>query len=162
MEHSVTVQYSYKEWTGGTATEKTVTLSKGADYAVTYSNNVNASVYFDGKDYVPVRQGKEPSIKLSGKGNFTGARTTENVTSDGKPSGSKLTFEIRPKNLSDTIVTVGDLPEKLAAQAPKITVKDGTKVLPSSQYKITKIIKTHGSDRKPLAAPEVWGLMQTR
>lgn len=154
VEHSVTVQYSYKEWTGGTATEKTVTLSKGADYAVTYSNNVNASVYFDGKDYVPVRQGKEPSIKLSGKGNFTGARTTENVTSDGKPSGSKLTFEIRPKNLSDTIVTVGDLPEKLAAQAPKITVKDGTKVLPSSQYKITKIIKTHGSDRKPLATPE--------
>jgi len=154
VEHSVTVQYSYKEWTGGTATEKTVTLSKGADYAVTYSNNVNASVYFDGKDYVPVRQGKEPSIKLSGKGNFTGARTTENVTSDGKPSGSKLTFEIRPKNLSDTIVTVGDLPEKPSAQAPKITVKDGTKVLPASQYKITKIIKTHGSDRKPLAAPE--------
>ena len=33
-------------------------------------------------------------------------------------------------------------------------MKDGTKVLPSSQYKITKIIKTHGSDRKPLAAPE--------
>ena len=103
-------------------------LKAGRDFDITYGEGdyTAAGVYY---------------AVITGKGNFTGARTTENVTSDGKPSGSKLTFEIRPKNLSDTIVTVGDLPEKLAAQAPKITVKDGTKVLPSSQYKITKIIK---------------------
>ncbi|MDE6363709.1 MAG: hypothetical protein K2L86_05510, partial [Lachnospiraceae bacterium] len=154
VEHAVSVKYSYNEWIGGKATKKTVTLSKGTDYTVTYTNNVNASVYLNGTEYVPVKPNKVPTVKLTGKGNFTGARTTENVTADGKPSGSKLTFEIRPKQLSDTIVTVGDLAEKPGAQAPKITVKDGTKVLPASQYRIKKIVKTHDQDRKPLDVPE--------
>lgn len=51
-------------------------------------------------------------------------------------------------------MTVGDLAEKPSAQTPKITVKDGTKVLPASQYRIKNIVKTHDQDRKPLPVPE--------
>ncbi len=154
VEHSVTVRYTYNEWVGGKAAKKTITLAKGTDYAVSYTNNVNASVYNNGTDYVSIKPGKAPTIKLTGKGNFTGARTTERVTADGKPSGDKLTFEIRPKQLNDTVVTVADLAEKSGAQAPKITVKDGTKVIPASQYRIREIIKTHDKDRKLLEVPE--------
>lgn len=155
VEHSVTVRYTYNEWVGGKAAKKTITLAKGTDYAVSYTNNVNASVYNNGTDYVSIKPGKAPTIKLTGKGNFTGARTTERVTADGKPSGDKLTFEIRPKQLNDTVVTVADLAEKSGAQAPKITVKDGTKVIPASQYQIQKIVKTHDKDRKQLETPEL-------
>lgn len=154
VEHSVTVRYTYNEWVGGKASKKTITLAKGTDYTVTYTNNVNASVYRNGTDYVPIKPNKEPTIKIAGKGNFTGARTTERVTADGKPSGDKLTFEIRPKQLNDTVVTVADLAEKSSAQAPKITVKDGTKVIPANQYRIKEIVKTHDKDRKPLETPE--------
>lgn len=154
IEHSITVKYTYHEWIGGEAKKKTVTLAKGTDYAVAYTNNVNANVYYDGSAYSPVKPNKAPAIKITGKGNFTGARTTEKVTSDGKPSGEKLTFDIRPKQIGDTVVTVGDLAEKPSAQAPKITVKDGTKVLPASQYRIKNIVKTHDQDRKPLPVPE--------
>ncbi len=101
-----------------------------------------------------MKPNKAPAIKITGKGNFTGARTTEKVTSDGKPRGEKLTFDIRPKQIGDTVVTVGDLAEKPSAQTPKITVKDGTKVLPASQYRIKNIVKTHDQDRKPLPVPE--------
>lgn len=155
VEHSVTVRYTYNEWVGGKAAKKTITLAKGTDYAVSYTNNVNASVYNNGTDYVSIKPGKAPTIKLTGKGNFTGARTTERVTADGKPSGDKLTFEIRPKQLNDTVVTVADLAEKSGAQAPKITVKDGAKVIPASQYQIQKIVKTHDKDRKQLETPEL-------
>lgn len=154
VEHSVTVRYTYNEWVGGKASQKTITLAKGTDYTVTYTNNVNASVYRNGTDYVPIKPNKEPTIKIAGKGNFTGARTTEHVTADGKPSGNKLTFEIRPKQLNDTVVTVADLAEKSSAQAPKITVKDGAKVIPANQYRIKEIVKTHDKDRKPLETPE--------
>lgn len=154
VEHSVTVRYTYNEWVGGKAAKKTITLAKGTDYAVSYTNNVNASVYNNGTDYVSIKPGKAPTIKLTGKGNFTGARTTERVTADGKPSGDKLTFEIRPKQLNDTVVRVADLAEKSGAQAPKITVKDGAKVIPASQYQIQKIVKTHDKDRKQLDTPE--------
>lgn len=154
VEHSVTVRYTYNEWVGGKASQKTITLAKGTDYTVTYTNNVNASVYRNGTDYVPIKPNKEPTIKIAGKGNFTGARTTERVTADGKPSGDKLTFEIRPKQLNDTVVTVADLAEKSSAQAPKVTVKDGTKVIPANQYRIKEIVKTHDKDRKPLETPE--------
>lgn len=155
VEHSVTVRYTYNEWVGGKAAKKTITLAKGTDYAVSYTNNVNASVYNNGTDYVSIKPGKAPTIKLTGKGNFTGARTTERVTADGKPSGDKLTFEIRPKQLNDTVVTVADLAEKSGAQAPKITVKDGAKVIPASQYQIQKIVKTHDKDREQLETPEL-------
>lgn len=155
VEHSVTVRYTYNEWVGGKAAKKTITLAKGTDYAVSYTNNVNASVYNNGTDYVSIKPGKAPTIKLTGKGNFTGARTTERVTADGKPSGDKLTFEIRPKQLNDTVVRVADLAEKSGAQAPKITVKDGAKVIPASQYQIQKIVKTHDKDRKQLETPEL-------
>lgn len=154
VEHSVTVRYTYNEWVGGKASKKTITLAKGTDYTVTYTNNVNASVYRNGTDYVPIKPNKEPTIKIAGKGNFTGARTTERVTADGKPSGDKLTFEIRPKQLNDTVVTVADLAEKSSAQAPKITVKDGAKVIPANQYRIKEIVKTHDKDRKLLETPE--------
>lgn len=154
IEHSITVKYTYHEWIGGEAKKKTVTLAKGTDYAIAYTNNVNANVYYDGSAYSPVKPNKAPAIKITGKGNFTGARTTEKVTSDGKPSGEKLTFDIRPKQIGDTVVTVGDLAEKPSAQTPKITVKDGTKVLPASQYRIKNIVKTHDQDRKPLPVPE--------
>lgn len=154
IEHSITVKYTYHEWIGGEAKKKTVTLAKGTDYAIAYTNNVNANVYYDGSAYSPVKPNKAPAIKITGKGNFTGARTTEKVTSDGKPNGEKLTFDIRPKQIGDTVVTVGDLAEKPSAQTPKITVKDGTKVLPASQYRIKNIVKTHDQDRKPLPVPE--------
>lgn len=154
IEHSITVKYTYHEWIGGEAKKKTVTLAKGTDYAIAYTNNVNANVYYDGSAYIPVKPNKAPAIKITGKGNFTGARTTEKVTPDGKPSGEKLTFDIRPKQIGDTVVTVGDLAEKPSAQTPKITVKDGTKVLPASQYRIKNIVKTHDQDRKPLPVPE--------
>ena len=65
-------------------------LGKGTDYAVAYTNNVNASVYYDENAYIPVKPNKAPAIKITGKGNFTGTRTTEKVTSDGNQAAKNL------------------------------------------------------------------------
>lgn len=157
VEPSITVAYTYTDQNGE---KKTVTLTKGTDYTVTCTNNVNASVYkvVDAQgntSYQNINDRKVPTIKITGKGNFTGARTTVDLKDGSKPGMEKLTFQIRPKNLENTVVTVSDLAEKTSAQAPKITVKDGTKVVAASQYRIAEIVRTHDAEKKPLEKPEM-------
>lgn len=157
VEPSVTVTYKYK---GQNGVEKTVTLAKGTDYTVTCTNDVNASVYktkdADGTvKYEPINANKVPTIKISGKGNFTGVRTTVDLQANGKAGTNKLTFQIRPRELSNTTVTAADLAESTKEQAPKITVKDGTKAVAASQYEITEIKRTHDADGNALAADQV-------
>lgn len=152
---SVTVKYHYTEQSGES---KTVTLTKGTDYTVTYTNNVNASVYDSGeKDeqgnpvYKNINDKKVPAIKITGKGNFAGVRTTVDIK-DGKPGDQKLTFPIYPKALKNTVVTVDDLAEKTGAQAPKLTVKDGAKTVAASQYVIEEIVRTQDADGNAVSA----------
>lgn len=157
VEPSITVEYTY---TGQNGEQKTVTLAKGTDYTVSCTNNVNASVYkvVDAQGnaaYQNINDKKVPTIKITGKGNFTGARTTVDLKDGSKPGSEKLTFQIRPKNLENTVVTVADLAEKTSAQAPKITVKDGAKTVAASQYRITEIVRTHDGAKKPLENPEL-------
>lgn len=157
VEPSVTVTYKYK---GQNGVEKTVTLAKGTDYTVTCTNDVNASVYkTKGADgtvkYEPINANKVPTIKITGKGNFAGVRTTVDLQANGKAGTNKLTFQIRPRELSNTTVTAADLAESTKEQAPKITVKDGTKAVAASQYEITEIKRTHDADGNALAADQV-------
>ncbi|MCH5248695.1 MAG: glycosyl hydrolase 53 family protein [Lachnospiraceae bacterium] len=103
---NVTVKYNNK------------VLQKGKDYTVTYKNNVNVSA--------DASAAKKPSLKITGKGNYTG--TT-----------AEYPFVITPKNISDhgIRVTADDIAE---GKAPKITVKNGTKTLSlNKQYRITMI-----------------------
>ncbi|MDE6603954.1 MAG: glycosyl hydrolase 53 family protein [Lachnospiraceae bacterium] len=160
VEPSVTVKYVYTEQDGN---QKTVTLAKGTDYTVTCTNNVNANVYRtvgeDGKvSYVPINPGKVPTLKITGKGSFTGTRTTVDlVAPNNKPGTQKFTFDIRPRDLEelgDDAITVADLAEKTSAQALKITVTDGTKKLAASQYEIAEIKRTHDADGKVLETAE--------
>lgn len=159
VEPSVTVTYTYTEQNGA---EKTVKLAKGTDYTVTYTNNVNASVYKttdeNGTDkYEPIKANKVPTIKITGKGNFAGVRTTEDlVGANNKPGTQKFTFEIRPRNLKEnTTMTAADLAVSTKSQTPKITVKDGTKAVAASQYEITRIKRTHDADGTVLASDKV-------
>lgn len=159
VEPSVTVTYTYTEQNGA---EKTVKLAKGTDYTVTYTNNVNASVYKttdeNGTDkYEPIKANKVPTIKITGKGNFAGVRTTEDlVGTNNKPGTQKFTFEIRPRNLKEnTTMTAADLAVSTKSQTPKITVKDGTKAVAASQYEITRIKRTHDADGTVLATDKV-------
>lgn len=153
VEPSVTVKYKYTEQDGS---EKTVTLAKGTDYTISCTNNVNANVYknAEGK-YEPINPNKVSTVKITGKGNFTGTRTTVDlVQPNNKPGTDKFTFEIRPRDLGglgENALTVADLAEKTSAQALKITVKDGTKKLAASQYEITEITRTHDKDGNVLA-----------
>lgn len=148
VEPSVTVKYEYTDQDGN---KKTVTLAKGTDYTVSCTNNVNANVYknAEGK-YEPINPNKVSTVKITGKGNFTGTRTTVDlVQPNNKPGTDKFTFEIRPRDLGglgENALTVADLAEKTNAQALKITVKDGTKKLAASQYEITEITRTHDKD----------------
>ncbi len=118
---SVTVKYKGK------------TLSKGKDYTVTYTNNVNVSA-----------DSKPAAVKITGKGNYTGTRTTYDLTEDNKAGAAKLTFQITPRSMqsSDIKVTAASLAETGKAQAPKLTVKDDAKTLTAKQYEITKIVMT--------------------
>ncbi|MBD5476289.1 MAG: hypothetical protein HDR17_10005, partial [Lachnospiraceae bacterium] len=153
VEPSVTVKYSYTDQDG---VEKTSTLAKGTDYTVTYTNNINASVYWvkeNGK-YESINEKKVPTLKITGKGNFAGTRTTVDLKAGGKAGDTKFTFEIRPRDLSNTTVTAADLAEK-SAQAPKITVKDGTKAVAASQYEIIEIKRTHDENGTALAEDKV-------
>lgn len=127
------------------------TLVKGRDYTLSYSNNLNASEYVT-KDAngnrtgyaakFPNQKGKLPSVKITGKGNFSGTRTTFEVDDAGKEVGDKISFEIRPRELKLATITMADLTEKTGAQAPKITVKDGAKTVAANQYQIKEIKKT--------------------
>lgn len=160
VEPSVTVTYTYTEQNGA---EKTVKLAKGTDYTVTYANNVNASVYkTEAEDgtvkYEPINAGKVPTVKITGKGNFAGTRTTEGLKANGQPDGVKFSFSIMPKNLDSlgqNAVTAANLAEQTSAQAPKITVMDGTKKVAAGQYEITQIKMTHDKDGNALAADQV-------
>lgn len=139
IEPAVVVTVKYEN------TGKSFTLTKGKDYTVSYSNNTNASVWQDG--ITLVNANKVPTVKVTGKGNFTGTRTTENLSPNGKAEGEKLSFVINPKSLtaSSIEVTAADLAESTKAQAPKITVLDGTKKVAASQYTIEKIEKKGAS-----------------
>ena len=155
VEPSVTVKYEYTEQNGA---KKIVTLAKGTDYTVTCTNNVNANVYKDGEEYKLINENKVSTLKITGKGNFTGTRTTVDlVAPNDKPGTQKFTFEIRPRDLGglgEDAITVADLAEKTGAQALKITVTDGTKKLATSQYEITEIKRTHDADGKVLETAE--------
>lgn len=157
VEPSVTVKYTYADQNGA---EKTVTLAKGTDYTLTCTNNVNASVYkTEDKNgtvkYEPVNANKVPTIKITGKGNFAGVRTTVDLQANGKAGTNKLTFQIRPRELSNAAVTAADLAESAKEQPPKIRVMDGTKAVAASQYEITEIKRTHDADGNALAADQV-------
>lgn len=160
VEPSVTVRYEYTEQNGN---KKTVTLAKGTDYTIACTNNVNANVYRvlekqeDGTEvekYIPINPNKVSTVKITGKGNFTGTRTTVDlVKPNNKPGTEKFTFAIRPRDLGgldEEAITVADLAEKTSAQSLKITVKDGTKKVAASQYEITEIERTHDAEGKPL------------
>lgn len=160
VEPAVTVTYEYTLQDG---TTKTVKLAKGTDYTLTCTNNINASVYkttgADGTvSYVPINANKAPTVKITGKGNFAGTRTTESLKENGQADGAKFTFQIRPKNLAslgEKAVTAADLAEKTSAQAPKITVTDGAKKVAAGQYEITEIKRTHDKNGNALAADQV-------
>lgn len=161
VEPAVTVTYEYTLQDG---TAKTVKLAKGTDYTLTCTNNINASVYkVTGADgtvsYEPINVNKVPTVKITGKGNFAGARTTTDlVGTNNKPGTQKFTFQIRPKNLGslgEKAVTAADQAESTKAQAPKITVMDGAKKVAASQYEITEIKRTHDENGNVLAADQV-------
>lgn len=122
IEPAVVVKLTY-------GSGRTYTLTKGTDYTVSYSNNTNASVKQNG-DAI---NNKVPTVKITGKGNFTGTESR--------------TFVINPRSLtaSGITVTAANLAESTKAQAPKITVKDGTQTVAASQYKIAKIEKKSDS-----------------
>lgn len=118
---------------GGTFTGQKVTpnvtvryknrvLQKGKDYAVSYKNNVKVSTVES------ISADKKPSLKITGKGNYTGVR-------------EEISFEISPKNINDHGMIVKA--EAVAEGKPyKITIKDGTKKLSlNKQYIITEIKK---------------------
>lgn len=147
IEHSVTVTLTYTDSKNET---KTATLTKGTDYTVTYTNNTNASVYKDADgDYKNINDNKVPTIKITGKGNFSGTRTTGNVDENG--TAQKLTFEIRPRSLSNVTVAAADLAEKTSAQAPKLTVTDGVATVAASQYEIAKITRIKDAERNTVS-----------
>lgn len=110
---------------GGTFTGQKVTpnvtvryknrvLQKGRDYTVTYKNNVKA--------------GTEATLKITGKGNYTGVR-------------DNIPFEISPKNINDHGIIVKA--EAVEENKPyKISVKNGKKTLsPNKDYNVIKIRK---------------------
>jgi len=103
-------------------------LQKGKDYTVTYKNNVNVST---------ASSDKKPSLKITGKGNFTG-------------STQEYTFEISPKNINDYGMIVKA--EAVAEGKPyKITVKNGTKKLSlNKHYIVTRIVLKEGDNENEI------------
>ncbi len=101
-------------------------LQKGRDYTVTYKNNVKVSAGA-GED-------KKPSLKITGKGNYTG-------------STPEYYFEISPKNINDYgIVVKADAVAE--GKTYKIAIKNGSKTLSlNKQYIVTKLVcKTDGGE----------------
>lgn len=93
-----------------TVTTPAITLVKGTDYEVSYTNNIN------------VGSGTtQPTITFTGKGNFTGTTTK--------------TFTINPKDLpaysatAYVMTAAASYTYSGAIQEPTFTVKDGTKEL---------------------------------
>lgn len=115
------------------------TLVKGRDYTLSYGNNINANKHV-------TQQDRKSTVKIIGKGNFTGVRTTFEVDDSGKAQGDKISFTIEPREIKHATITVGNLTEKANAQVPKITVVDSGRKVPASQYEITKIVKTNDKD----------------
>ena len=123
---------------GGTYTGQKVTpnvtvkfdnkvLQKGRDYTVTYKNNVNVWTN-ELADKSDLPKDKNPSLKITGKGNYTG-------------STAEYTFEISPKSINDHGMIVKA--EAVEENKPyKITIKDGTKTLSlNKHYDVTKIVR---------------------
>ncbi|MBD5520827.1 MAG: hypothetical protein HDR03_06315 [Lachnospiraceae bacterium] len=104
-------------------------LKNGTDYTLTYKNNVKVSEV----EGVSVADTLKPSIKITGKGSYTGSTDTYN--------GEKITFKISAKNISDygINVTADDIAE---GKVPKITLRDGKKTLVlNKQYRVDEIVK---------------------
>ena len=84
-----------------TVKDGTKTLTNGTDYSLSYSNNTNAGT---------------ATVTLTGKGNYTGTRST--------------TFTISAKAVSAlTVSSIADQTYTDSAITPAVTVKDGTKTL---------------------------------
>lgn len=83
-------------------------LTENKDYTVSYKNNVNAA---------DASAAKAPTITITGKGNYEGKLTR--------------TFTIKPKNISDTDVSIDDITVAYnkKAQKPSPTVMWGSKKL---------------------------------
>lgn len=150
VEPAVTVKLTYFD--SETKTKKTTTLTRGTDYTVTYSKNVNASQYISGMDengeavYTDINANSKPSVKITGKGNFSGTRTTFDLQPNGKAGTQKITFDIRPRSIENVKITAVSLPVSKSGQTPKLTAKDGVKTIASSQYVITKIVKAEETE----------------
>ncbi len=145
VEPAVTVRLTYFD--SETKTMKTTTLTKGTDYTVAYSRNLNASQYVSGTDengdpiYTDIRANNKPTIRIAGKGNFSGSRTTFDLKPNGGAGTQKITFDIRPRSIENTKIAAESMPVSTSGQAPKLTVKDGVKAVASNQYVISKIVK---------------------
>lgn len=95
-------------------------LQKGRDYTLSYKNNVEIST----------RSDKKPTVKITGKGNYTG--TVEK------------TFDISEKDLNDNDVKV-TIDAIAQGKIPKIQVRVGSKTLSlNKHYVITKITDENG------------------
>ena len=112
------------------ANGKTVTLTEGKDYTVTYANNKAVS---EGKN---LTEKKLPLITVKGKGNFKGS--------------IKQTFTITNKSLADTenpiTVTVADVPANKNkgkfVSKPVVTDENGTKLKENTDYKLSYSLLT--------------------
>ncbi len=112
------------------ANGKTVTLTEGKDYTVTYANNKAVS---EGKN---LTEKKLPVITVKGKGNFKGS--------------IKQTFTITNKSLADVenpiTVTVADVPANKNkgkfVSKPVVTDENGTKLKENTDYKLSYSLVT--------------------
>lgn len=77
---------------------KTVSLTEGTDYTVTYKNNVKA--------------GSEATVVIKGKGNYSGSVTFKNA------------FEVLERNMDDLVVTISPVTYTGKAIRPEITFVD--------------------------------------
>ncbi len=85
------------------------TLKAGTDYTVTYKNNTEVG---------------KATVTIKGKGNYKGSCSAD--------------FTIQPKSITPTVV----LSKKTytydgSAKKPKVTVKDGSKILTTSEYSVS-------------------------
>ncbi len=97
--------------------EKSITLTEGTHYTVSYKNNINAGKYNATK--------AAPTVVVTGKGNYSGSTSVK--------------FTIEPLSLEDCedslALTVSDV-KGVAGALPTVTLKYGTKTLKSgTDYK---------------------------
>ncbi|MBR3328016.1 MAG: hypothetical protein IKG22_11915 [Atopobiaceae bacterium] len=83
-------------------------LATGTDYEVAYANNTNAGT---------------ANVTVTGKGNYTGTVTSS--------------FTINAASIANAEVTVASQPYTGKALEPKVTVKLGSKVIPTSEYEVS-------------------------